>query len=72
MISGFMIAKDLLGQGYPFVEAIASALPICDEFLVSDGYSSDGTYEVLQRIAALNSKVRFIKSVGQTKRTSRF
>jgi glycosyltransferase involved in cell wall biosynthesis len=58
MISCFMIAKDLLGQGYPFVEAIASALPICDEFLISDGYSTDGTYEILQKIADLNTKVK--------------
>lgn len=58
MISGFMIVKDVLKQGYPFVEAIASALPICDEFLVSDGYSTDGTYEVLQKIAAANPKVK--------------
>jgi hypothetical protein len=58
MISGFMIVKDVLGQGYPFVEAIASALPICDEFLVSDGYSTDGTYEVVQRISSINPKVK--------------
>jgi hypothetical protein len=58
MISGFMIVKDVLRQGYPFVEAIASALPICDEFLISDGYSTDGTYEVLKRISDLNSKVK--------------
>ncbi len=58
MISGFMIVKDVLGQGYPFVEAIASALPICDEFLISDGYSTDGTYEVVERISSLNPKVK--------------
>lgn len=58
MISGFMIAKNLLKQGYPFVEAIASALPICDEFLISDGYSTDGTYEMLQKMAALNKKIK--------------
>jgi len=58
MISGFIIVKDVLGQGYPFVEAIASALPICDEFLVSDGYSTDGTYEVLEKISRVNSKVK--------------
>lgn len=61
MISGFMIVKDVLGQGYPFVEAIASALPICDEFLISDGYSTDGTYEVLERISSLNPKVKVYK-----------
>ncbi len=58
MISGFMIVKDVLSQGYPFVEAIASALPICDEFLISDGNSKDGTYDVIQKIAGLNPKVK--------------
>jgi len=62
MISGFMIVKDVLEQGYPFVEAIASALPICDEFLVSDGYSTDGTYEVLNKISNLNPKVKVYRS----------
>ncbi|MCW3983691.1 MAG: hypothetical protein NWE96_06810 [Candidatus Bathyarchaeota archaeon] len=58
MISGFMIVKNVLEQGYPFVEAIASALPACDEFLVSDGYSTDGTFEILEKIAKANSKVK--------------
>jgi glycosyltransferase involved in cell wall biosynthesis len=52
-----MIVRNGLKQGYPFIEAIASALPICDEFLVSDGYSTDGTYEVLQKLPALNKKI---------------
>ena len=58
MISGFMIAKNLLKQGYPFVEAVASALPICDEFLISDGYSTDGTFELLQKMELLNKKIK--------------
>lgn len=58
MISGFMIVKNVLEQGYPFVEAIASALPACDEFLVSDGYSTDGTFEILEKIAKANAKVK--------------
>lgn len=62
MISGFMIVKNVLEQGYPFVEAIASALPICDEFLISDGYSTDGTYEVLEKISSLNPKVKVYRS----------
>lgn len=61
MISGFMIVKNVLQQGYPFVEAIASALPICDEFLISDGYSTDGTFKVIEKIAALNPKVKVYK-----------
>lgn len=61
MISGFMIVKNVLKQGYPFVEAIASALPICDEFLISDGYSTDGTFEILKRISSLNKKIRIFR-----------
>ena len=52
-----MIVRNGLKQGYPFVESIASALPICDEFLISDGYSTDGTFEVLQKLPALNKKI---------------
>jgi hypothetical protein len=61
MISGFMIVKNVLKQGYPFVEAIASALPICDEFLISDGLSTDGTYEVVRRLASVNSKIKLFQ-----------
>ncbi len=61
MISGFMIVKNVLEQGYPFVEAIASALPACDEFLVSDGYSTDGTYEILEKIVVKNPKVKIYR-----------
>lgn len=57
MISGFMIVKDVLKQGYPFAEAVAAALPICDEFLISDGYSTDGTFEIVERMANLNKKI---------------
>lgn len=69
MISGFMIVKDVLKQGYPFVEAIASALPVCNEFLISDGYSSDGTYEVVQRISKLNRKVKIFRQRWPVERT---
>ena len=47
-ISGFMIVKDVVCQGYPFLEAIVSALPVCDEFLISDGFSTDHTWDALQ------------------------
>ena len=61
MISGFMIVRDVLKQGYPFVEAIASALPFCSDFLISDGYSTDGTFEVLEKISAANPKVKVFR-----------
>ncbi len=47
-ISGFLVVKDAATQGYPFVEAIRAALPLCDELLIGDGGSVDGTWEALE------------------------
>ena len=66
-ISGFMIVKNVIRQGYPFAEAIASSLPVCDEFLISDGYSDDGTFEMLQKIASLNKKVKLSRTEWEKK-----
>jgi hypothetical protein len=51
-ISGFMVVHNVVSQGYPFIEAIRAALLICDEFLISDGFSTDGTWEALKVLAA--------------------
>lgn len=56
-----MVLKDVLKTGYPFVESIAASLPVCDEFLISEGYSTDGSYEILQKISKLNSKVKVFR-----------
>ena len=57
-ISGFTIVRNTLSQGYPFVESIISAMPVCDEFIIADGYSTDGTWEILQRLAELYPKIK--------------
>jgi len=49
-ISGFTIIKNGISRGYPFLESILSVLPICDEFVISDGYSDDGTWETLNKL----------------------
>ena len=56
-----MVLKNVLKTGYPFVESIAASLPICDEFLISEGYSTDGTFEVVEKISKLNKKVKFFR-----------
>ncbi len=61
-ISAFTIVKDAIRQGYPFAETIASVLPVCDELLISDGYSNDGTFETLQRISTLNNKIKIFRN----------
>jgi hypothetical protein len=60
-ITGYTTVRDGLSNGYPFVEAIVSALPLCDELLVSDGYSEDGTFNVLQRLAAGRPKIHLTR-----------
>lgn len=52
-VSCIMIARNLLVQGYPFVEAIQSVMPYCSEMIISEGFSTDGTYEVLQRLVKI-------------------
>jgi glycosyltransferase involved in cell wall biosynthesis len=61
MISGFMTLKNVVKTGYPFVEAIAASLPVCDEFLISEGYSTDGTYEICEKMAQLNKKIKVFR-----------
>ena len=49
-VSGFTFIRDGVRFGYPFVESIRSALPVCDEFIVAAGRSSDDTLERLREI----------------------
>ncbi|RLJ17600.1 glycosyltransferase [bacterium endosymbiont of Escarpia laminata] len=57
-ISGFTFLRNGVLLGYPFEESIRSVLPICDEFVIALGESSDGTRE---RIEAIGSdKIRII------------
>jgi len=61
-LSGFMVVRNVASQGYPFIEAILSALPICDEFLVSDGYSTDETWRALEILRDRNpGKVKLFR-----------
>jgi hypothetical protein len=60
-ISGFLIVRDGVRFGYPFLEAIRSALPVCDEIWVADGGSSDGTWEALQVLAAAEPRVKLVR-----------
>ncbi len=60
-ISGFSYVRNGFDYGVPFLEAIKSALPICDEFIIAVGDSNDGTREA---IIDLNSdKIRMIDTI---------
>jgi glycosyltransferase involved in cell wall biosynthesis len=61
MISAFMLVRNGLRLGYPFVEAIASGLPVADEFLIADASSDDGTSQVLESVARRDSRIRIFR-----------
>jgi len=58
-ISGFTFVRNALDLGYPVVESIASVLPLCDEFVVAAGDSSDETTALLR---TMGPKVRVIET----------
>jgi hypothetical protein len=60
-ISGLMVVRNGFRLGYPFREAIRSALPICDEFIAGDGGSDDGTWEALQRLRECHPQLRLFR-----------
>ncbi|MEY5046649.1 MAG: hypothetical protein RLZZ175_8 [Bacteroidota bacterium] len=60
-VSGFTVIRNGIKLDYPFIEAITSILPICDEFIVAVGDCTDGTREA---IVALNDpKIKIIDTV---------
>jgi len=58
LVSGLTIIRNGVRLNYPFIEAIRSALPICDEYVVVAGDSDD---ETLEHLAGLDDpRVRII------------
>jgi glycosyltransferase involved in cell wall biosynthesis len=49
-ISGFTIVRNASILEYPFRESVLSALPICDEFIINCGDSSDNTAELVKQL----------------------
>jgi len=60
-VSGFTFVRNAVDAGYPLVESISSVLPLCDEFVVAAGDSTDGTTELLRSIGS--PKLRIIDTV---------
>jgi glycosyltransferase involved in cell wall biosynthesis len=50
-ISGYTTTLNCIDQNYPFIESIKSMLGFCDEVVVVDGGSSDGTWEMLDGLS---------------------
>jgi glycosyltransferase involved in cell wall biosynthesis len=61
-ISGYTTTRNCISQKYPFVESIQSLLGFCDEVVVVDGGSSDGTWKKLLKMSEKNEKLRVYKN----------
>jgi glycosyltransferase involved in cell wall biosynthesis len=68
-ISGFTFIRNGTLLGYPFIESILSALPICDEFVVAVGDSEDDTLARIQDIGS--DKIRIIPTKWNEKMQDR-
>lgn len=63
-ISGYTTTKNCIEQGYPYIEAIQSMLGFCDEVVVVDGGSTDGTWEALESLVEFgDGRLRIHKEV---------
>lgn len=56
-VSGFSFIKDALIYDYPVVESIKSILPLCDEFVIAVGESTDNTLEIIRQIDSEKIKI---------------
>ena len=64
-ISGFSFVKNAIKLFYPIEEAIRSALPLVDEFVIACGDSDDGTTELIRSIG--DPKIKIIETVWNPK-----
>ena len=70
-VSGFTFIRNGEIYGYPFVESIKSALPVCDEFVVAIGKSEDSTRKKIEKIG--DKKIRIIDTIwNENQKTSGF
>jgi len=68
-ISCFTFIRNGTLLGYPYIESIRSALPLCDEFVIAVGDSVDDTVERIRAIG--DDKIRIIETSWNEKMIDR-
>ena len=56
-VAGFTFIRNAVQNDYSIIEAITSILPICDEFIVAHGNSTDNTLELIKSIDSPKIKI---------------
>lgn len=63
-ISGFTYIRNGFTYGYPFLQAMESILPLCDELVVAVGDSTDGTRQAIEALGSKhNNKIKIIDTL---------
>jgi hypothetical protein len=60
-VTGFSFIRNAVKYDYPVVEAVCSALPVCDEFVIAVGKSEDNTLELIRSIGS--PKIKIVETV---------
>lgn len=59
-LSGYVPVKNGDTLDYCWFEAVMSLLPVCDEVIISDGGSTDGTLEAAMRLSKSSPRIRVV------------
>ncbi len=64
LISGFTIVRNAVKLKYPFLESVRSIIPLCWEFLISYGDSTDDTWKLCEILKSeFSDKIRIFPTV---------
>jgi glycosyltransferase involved in cell wall biosynthesis len=62
VLSGYLTIFNGIRGNFPFIEAITSLCGFCDEVIVMDGESDDGTVRAIQMLAKNYPQIRLLQS----------